>query len=762
MGYVLRWKSLMSACRMPARAVLLYTTVTIFGTTFFFFLHHLGNQIPYDLAQQRFADEFAANLPDGDIRYFSSARPLFDREFCEIAMMVLAGAERATEDPALMDAVLLENFEVAMGLLSSPCVEVEAASGGAELPKTLSKARYWWGSKALFAIALQYLSVFEIHWLIRLSIFGAYLLLAATLLLLGCRPLLAVAPLIVFNVFFSRIGYFADIANGIPHLWAVLAAALLALLLGWRASTRTAPLFCFITGMVSSYLWLFDGHNFLAMALIGSITWFGYERLNVRERTRRSVEYIALYIAGFAVCLALGQATKAVVYELGSPHVNAYPTGVIGSLLFSAANHLDRITEETLAGPATQEQIARGTTLLVSACPGCGALGWQKLPIIRDIRGFWMMVPIGMPAGKVLSVFSGLALLSAAFFASLQAWRGRPGLAYDLVWIAGLMLLVCFQFILPDDFAFRTARFVALLLALCWSCFILALMQMSYLRALVLTGGFLLSSLLLWLYLADQTNHPVIKLIETTHPAIRSDFDVYHDRDRLIYVRDQCSPIDTAHLFFLHIVPVDKVDLSEQSQLWKRTFDNLDFHFNTHQVWLPTGCAAIVDLPDYDIASIRTGQFIFGQRRLWSGEISIALASADADAFRSAYQSIVDGEPVISSTFDIYLNQNSLTYVKNPCNDTDTQELFFLHLIPTDRKDLPSIRKRYGFDNRDFEFFTNGMRFEEKCMATVGLPDYDIASINTGQFVPGRGKVWEGEFHFRELSRLRKNQKLVP
>ena len=34
-------------------------------------------------------------------------------------------------------------------------------------------------------------------------------------------------------------------------------------------------------------------------------------------------------------------------------------------------------------------------------------------------------------------------------------------------------------------------------------------------------------------------------------------------------------------------------------------------------------------------------------------------------------------------------------------------------------------------------------------MATVALPGYDIASIRTGQHIPGKAQVWKVEFPFQ-------------
>ncbi len=64
--------------------------------------------------------------------------------------------------------------------------------------------------------------------------------------------------------------------------------------------------------------------------------------------------------------------------------------------------------------------------------------------------------------------------------------------------------------------------------------------------------------------------------------------------------------------------------------------------------------------------------------------------------------------------------------------------------------DLPANRQQHGYDNRDFDFDRRGVMFDGKCMARVPLPDYAIARIITGQFVPVAGggfvNLWKGEF----------------
>ena len=115
-----------------------------------------------------------------------------------------------------------------------------------------------------------------------------------------------------------------------------------------------------------------------------------------------------------------------------------------------------------------------------------------------------------------------------------------------------------------------------------------------------------------------------------------------------------------------------------------------------------------------------------------------------------AYQSIVAGQAVIRSNFDLYLNDNSLHYVRDTCRPDDIQARFFLHILPHDTNDLPQHRQQYGFDNLDFDFYEHGVRFDGKCLASVPLSDYSIARINTGQWIRDEGRLWEGEFSFRD------------
>ena len=148
------------------------------------------------------------------------------------------------------------------------------------------------------------------------------------------------------------------------------------------------------------------------------------------------------------------------------------------------------------------------------------------------------------------------------------------------------------------------------------------------------------------------------------------------------------------------------------------------------------------------------GEQVSVGRFLAEGKLTIYLMTYDnesmARAARSTYAARVSGEPAIRADFDVYLSENTLTYVKEPCAPADTAAWFFLALHPVDVNDLPATRRPHGFDNRDFRFGERGVIFDGRCMARVPLPEYAITRISTGQFVPvegGYNNLWEGEIH---------------
>lgn len=122
-----------------------------------------------------------------------------------------------------------------------------------------------------------------------------------------------------------------------------------------------------------------------------------------------------------------------------------------------------------------------------------------------------------------------------------------------------------------------------------------------------------------------------------------------------------------------------------------------------------------------------------------------------ADIHRSRLDSITanaSGEPDARAVYDLAIANRALAYVKEPCAYSDAEHPFFLHIFPERADDLPAWRRRHGYDNLDFPFWSHGVRFDGKCAAQVPLPDYPIAGVRTGQFARGGGKLWDAAFPF--------------
>ena len=126
----------------------------------------------------------------------------------------------------------------------------------------------------------------------------------------------------------------------------------------------------------------------------------------------------------------------------------------------------------------------------------------------------------------------------------------------------------------------------------------------------------------------------------------------------------------------------------------------------------------------------------------------------DGQAHVSALEYIVSqyiikvqsNRPVIRSNYDVYIHNNSLVYVRNACKKEDIKFGFFLHVKPKNKEDLPSGQNLH---NLDFNFKSvRGMEFKGKCIAIRKLPNYDIDSIQTGQYTPLEGRTWDATYPF--------------
>ena len=310
-------------------------------------------------------------------------------------------------------------------------------------------------------------------------------------------------------------------------------------------------------------------------------------------------------------------------------------------------------------------------------------------------------------------------------------------------------------------------------------------------------------------------------------------FDVYLGEDRLTYVTRNCGQVDLAAPFFLHVIPAHQDDLPEHRK--QHGFDNLKFRFSRVQRVIDGEvCAVTRELPKYDIAMIRTGQFT-GEGRVW--EVEFSWSNVEVERLIEGLEILRVESSLSNVEFDMS-NIQSVTFQETPnlyfisfdalaprallrnylgIENTRFHDLFddefrrfpnfFVNAVLTIQsinmlmsldEDLffsmrSSLRKnasmfsgslpspllrilsengyetsalyndmylgypkgphidnyfvnRVGTIDIDFDFDADGVRQGGVCTVTRELPDYDIAEIRTGQYIPGEDAIWTVKF----------------
>ena len=246
---------------------------------------------------------------------------------------------------------------------------------------------------------------------------------------------------------------------------------------------------------------------------------------------------------------------------------------------------------------------------------------------------------------------------------------------------------------------------------------------------------------------ADAYREIYRSLVSTT-PVARSDFHLYLDGKTLTYLREPCRPRDVRDPFSLRVFPVEAHHLAHYHR--RKGFEPLPFEFSRYGVRIDDKCMLRLRLPDYPVRAIETGQMKPASGRLWKVAVRLSPNGAASAQVREGPFPGASAKPVAEAHFDLYLDGDTLAYVREPCAREDAATPFFLHLVPRDEADLPSHRKPWGYDNLDFSFRKAGALLDGKCLAMVELPGYEIARIRTGQFLRASGRrTWEAEVDLR-------------
>ena len=224
----------------------------------------------------------------------------------------------------------------------------------------------------------------------------------------------------------------------------------------------------------------------------------------------------------------------------------------------------------------------------------------------------------------------------------------------------------------------------------------------------------------------------------------RAEYDVYRDGKWLVYAKDDCAA-EAERRFQLRAFAGEDAVGNALSVGHYRANGN----FGDRRRNASADCVERARLPDYPVARIHTGQFTVGGEVIWGVGYDFTRKEQFglAGYYQARYEALAAGMPAVEAQFDVHASVAALDFTKAPCSVADTAPRFFLHVVPAAIGDLPRHRRRYGFDNLDFDFGEHGVLFDGKCLATARLPDYAIQRVRAGQRARAEKRIlWQAEF----------------
>ena len=426
-----------------------YGTILAAGTILFFFLHFLGNQLPYETAIQRFSTAFAReNLGErhhyhnsDDLLY--SARALVGTEHfieCQIARVILGGSARASKTgTGLKRAIIVQAVRPTLRNDGSQCIRLKRIVAGEEYTVEPVKTRYLWGYKALYAILLHHFSVFEIREMAKVLTYFAYLVLALAIFGLSRKMFLILSPVIVFGFFFSAIRYFHTLGNALGYLWALMTAIMLVQCIKRDVSMVRIRCMLFIAGMVSAYVWFLDGHLLMSVLWIASITYFGMavKGHSIKQGYTQVAKSLLLFASGFGSCYVVNQLIKV------------------------AFHGWQRVIVDTFWLNGIVKTISRRTADLDSTET------WYRVfgsPLYYFHKG----AMLGVTPLTVLVTLSAILAAICATIAIIYAIRRRYVRTWDIICPYACMVWSGIALLFRHDNVYQQARFFFLFLAFGW------------------------------------------------------------------------------------------------------------------------------------------------------------------------------------------------------------------------------------------------------------------------------------------------------
>lgn len=412
----------------------------------FYVLHFLANQMPEGLSHSRIAEAYQrGNLiasTDYPMTTFGtrSLQSLVGQDQFSDCRMLLSVVAPTTRN--LRDVIAPRRYG---GHGKDNCQRLHDVVFGVGEPEdlTLLNTKYWHGTKAMMAIGLMISDVFVLTNGIKVATYFVYGLLA--LLAYSCsKQLLAVlGPFLILGFFYSGIPYYGGFAYSLPYLFVLLALLGLVALARDGGSKLVLGRYFFVVGMISSYLFLLDGHLLMLLPMAVVVLYYGDRRSScLSSWVRVTARCIGMFAVGFVVSFAVNQIGKASL--LGPSVFGRFIDQLAFRMSVPESNYATRLAD---AGMAFASPFS---------------YGFREVGVSGN--GVFVFVLVGV-ALLALCV-SGLILARRWYV----EWRIRLPVGVIVIGIAGLIVAARILFLLQHTNAHSLfiGRYMFVPMALCW------------------------------------------------------------------------------------------------------------------------------------------------------------------------------------------------------------------------------------------------------------------------------------------------------
>lgn len=335
-------------------------------------------------------------------------------------------------------------------------------------------------------------------------------------------------------------------------------------------------------------------------------------------------------------------------------------------------------------------------------------------------------------------------------------------IVFVVVYISTLTVLLAYSDISLDDPRFIAPIYIPVLVV-----FAVTLDQMIHIYSSKLLIAVIASLMCAWVAVTATDSYDQIKIRRDYGLAYSS--KLWSDSETISYLKS--NPIDDGQIYsnniravYAHMrVPTDaKVYYKQLPFDWSNTPFPGDYqlsHDDISIVWFhglrqyfraryEYDFSMLVALPNLEIAAVMEDGILFR-----SSQSALSVEDGNLENVIMRYV-LRDAELVASGEFNVYADDSRLIYVTASCRDVDLSSLFFLHIYPADRFNIPEQRKTLDFNNYDFEFNQEGFSFGDRCVVIRNLPSYVIKAIRTGQYTTEEGELWSRTFRPEAWQRI--------